>query len=129
MHWYLQVLKRYAEFSGRSRRKEFWFFALFNIIVAVALGVVDTLLAMSIGIMFLNPLYLLAVLVPTLAVSVRRLHDTGRSGWWILLGFVPVLGLVILVFMFMDSQPGDNEYGPNPKALGDATAGAAVPAT
>ncbi len=129
MNWYLQVLKRYAEFSGRSRRKEFWFFALFNIIIAVGLGVVDTILAMSIGVMFLNPLYFLAVLVPTLAVSVRRLHDTGRSGWWILLGFVPVLGLVILVFMFMDSQPGDNEYGPNPKSVGEPVTGAAVPAT
>lgn len=119
MNWYLEVLKKYAEFSGRARRKEYWFFALFNFLIAVALGFIE----MSAGLTYgeygygpLSGLYALAVLIPGIAVTVRRLHDTGRSGWWILIGLVPIIGwIVLLVFMFLDSQPGDNDHGPNPK--------------
>lgn len=113
MNWYLEVLKKYAVFSGRARRKEFWMFCLFNIIIAIVLGTVEGIVG-SPGI--LGGLYSLAVLIPGIAVSVRRLHDTDRSGWWLLIGFIPIIGaLVLLVFMVLDGKPGENQYGPNPK--------------
>ncbi len=114
MNWYIDVLRKYAVFSGRARRKEFWMYVLFYIIIVVVLSVVESM----IGIPFiLSGLYTLALIIPSIAVTVRRLHDTGRSGWWWFIGFVPVIGgIVLLVFMVLDSQPGDNEYGANPKA-------------
>ncbi len=114
MNWYVQALKRYAEFNGRARRTEFWMFVLFSVIISAVLRFVEGLFG---GPGVLSGLYGLAVLIPSLAVSVRRLHDTGRSGWWLLIGLVPLAGaIVLLVFAVQDSQPGDNEYGPNPKA-------------
>jgi len=119
MNWYLGVLKKYADFGGRARRTEYWMFTLFNVIISAVLGFIDGAMghhaaAGSIGI--LSGIYLLAVLLPSIAVSVRRLHDTSRSGWWLLIAFVPIIGgLVLLVFMVLDSTPGANEYGPNPK--------------
>jgi len=111
MNWYLKVLKKYAIFSGRARRKEYWMFMLFNFIIGFALGIVEVS-------SILVSLYSLAVLLPGMAVAVRRLHDTGRSGWWLLIGIVPIIGaLVLLVFMVQDSQSDDNQYGPNPKAV------------
>ena len=124
MNWYLQALKKYADFSGRARRREYWVFVLFNLIISVVLSVCDVVLgtysaAASIGI--LSGIYTLAVLIPGIAVTVRRLHDTGRSGWWILIVLVPIVGwIVLLVFMLLDTQPGQNAYGPSPKA-GEAT--------
>lgn len=120
MNWYLEVLRKYAVFSGRARRKEYWMFAVFNIIISIILGIIDAVLfkksETDLGI--LGAIYALAVLLPSLAVSVRRLHDTGRSGWWLLISFIPLLGwLVLLIFMILDSEPGDNEYGPTPKEL------------
>ena len=113
MDWYLAVLKKYAVFSGRARRKEFWMFVLINFIVAVALGVVD----MMLGTVFLGFIYALATIIPSLAVGARRLHDIGRTGWWQLIGLVPLIGLIVLIVFFVtDSNPGDNQYGPNPKA-------------
>jgi uncharacterized membrane protein YhaH (DUF805 family) len=120
MNWYLEVLKKYAVFTGRARRKEYWFFVLFNVIIAIALTVID----MSAGLYddvyevgLLGSLYSLAVLLPSIAVSVRRLHDIGRTGWWLLIAFIPLVGaIVLLVFAVLDSTPGDNQYGPNPKA-------------
>jgi uncharacterized membrane protein YhaH (DUF805 family) len=114
MGWYLAVLKKYAVFTGRARRKEFWMFYLFYFIIVVVLCVIE----MTLGIPYiLSGLYSLAVLIPSIAVTVRRLHDTGRSGWWWWILLVPIIGpIVLLVFMVLDSQPGDNEYGPNPKA-------------
>ena len=106
-------------FSGRSRRKEYWYFVLFNIIVSIVLAGIDALLgtfssASNIGL--LSGIYSLAVLIPTLAVSVRRLHDIDRSGWWILIGLVPLIGaIVLLVFALLEGTPGSNRYGPNPK--------------
>jgi len=120
MNWYLDVWKKFAVFQGRSRRKEYWYFLLCNVIAGMVLGVVDGLTGMlddATGIGLLSGLYMLAVLIPSLAVSVRRLHDTGRSGWWMLLGIIPLLGLVVLFFAAQDSQPGDNHYGPNPKGV------------
>lgn len=120
MNWYLQVLQKYAVFSGRARRKEYWFFILFNFIIALVLGFIDNLfgtVTAETGIGFLSGFYSLAVLIPGLAVAVRRLHDTDRSGWWLLISLIPVIGvLVILFFLVLDSQPGDNQYGANPKA-------------
>ena len=113
MNWYLSVLKNYVGFSGRARRQEFWMFVLFNFIIEIVLGIIDT----AIGSSILGGLYALAVLLPTLAVAVRRLHDTDRSGWWILIGIIPIIGWIILiVFYAQEGQPGENKHGANPKA-------------
>ena len=113
MNWYLDVLKKYAVFGGRARRKEYWMFILFNIIIAIVLGVVEAVLG-SPGV--LGMLYGLAVLIPSIAVAVRRLHDTDRSGWWLLIVLLPVIGFIVfIVFMVLDSTPGQNQYGANPK--------------
>jgi uncharacterized membrane protein YhaH (DUF805 family) len=115
MQWYLAVLTKYAVFSGRAQRAEYWFFVLFNIIIYVVLGILDQMVLGRGPI--LVPAYALVVLIPGIAVSVRRLHDIGKSGWWLLIGFVPIVGgLILLYFMVLDSQAGDNAYGPNPKA-------------
>jgi uncharacterized membrane protein YhaH (DUF805 family) len=113
VNWYLAVLKNYAGFSGRARRTEYWMFFLFNVIIDIVLNVI-TLAIQQVSI--LGTIYGLAVLIPGLAVGVRRLHDTGRSGWWLLIGLVPLIGaIVLIVFMATDGEPGDNAYGPNPK--------------
>ncbi|MEU9701725.1 DUF805 domain-containing protein [Streptomyces sp. NPDC014870] len=113
MNWYLDVLKKYAVFSGRARRKEYWMFALFNIIAFIVLAAVD----FAIGTYpLLYSIYALAVFLPGLGVTVRRLHDTGRSGWWILINFVPLVGFIILiVFLASEGNQTDNAHGPNPK--------------
>lgn len=123
MEWYRLVWQRYAEFSGRSRRKEYWMFALINSIIAVVLclGIVVSFTAargsaIGIALVVAYCLYALAVIIPSLAVTVRRLHDTGRSGWWILIGLIPFGGIVLLVFYCLDGTPGPNEYGADPKA-------------
>ncbi len=128
MNWYLQVLKKYADFSGRARRKEYWFFVLFNIIISVALTVIDVMVgtySQAIGIGLLACIYALAVLIPGIAVSVRRLHDTDRSGWWLLIVLIPIIGpIVLIVFMCIDGTPGTNRFGPSPK---EATVAVPVP--
>ena len=119
MSWYLEALKKYAVFSGRSRRKEYWYFVLFNIIVAIVLAGIDALLgtfSSSSNIGLLSGIYSLAILIPSLAVTVRSLHDIDRSGWWIFINLIPLIGsIVLLVFAVMDGTPGSNRYGPNPK--------------
>lgn len=113
MEWYLKVLKNYVGFTGRARRKEYWMFFLFNAIISLVLTLLDKLLHIG---TLLTTLYSLAVLLPSLSVAVRRLHDTGRSGWWLFIALIPIIGaIILLVFMCLDSQPGDNKYGPNPK--------------
>ena len=113
MHWYLEVWKQYAVFRGRSRRAEYWTFVLCNLAILLVLRIIDGLIGGS-GMIVL--VYSLAVLVPVMAVSVRRLHDTDRSGWWLLVTFFPFFGvLVLLLFMVQDSDPKKNQYGPNPK--------------
>lgn len=114
MSWYLKVLRKYAVFSGRARRKEYWMFFLFNLIIIFVLRFIEELAG---GPGVLASLYGLAVLIPSIAVAVRRLHDRNRSGWWLLIGVIPFIGaIVLLIFMVQDSQPGENRYGPNPKA-------------
>ena len=113
MEWYLMVLKNYVGFQGRARRKEYWMFVLFNIIVSIVLAILQSILHAA---NILTGLYSLAVLLPSLAVGVRRLHDTGRTGWWLLIGLIPLIGsIILLIFMCQDSEVNDNQYGPNPK--------------
>lgn len=121
MNWYLGALKQYAVFKGRARRKEYWFFILFNLIASLVLTVVDFMtgtLDVELGMGLLSGLYSLAILIPSLAVTVRRLHDTDHTGWWLLIGLVPLIGaIVLLIFTLQDSKPGDNQYGANPKGV------------
>ena len=122
MNYFIDCLtKKYACFSGRARRQEYWLFVLFNIIASIVVGVIGGALASATGVVvfsLLSNIYSLAVLIPSLAVTCRRMHDTGRSGWWWLISFIPVVGwIVLLVFCCLDSQPGENQYGPNPKGL------------
>lgn len=119
MNWYLKVLQNYVGFEGRARRKEYWFFILFNVIFLLILATIDQALGLldpEVGIGPLSGLYSLAVLIPSIAVGVRRLHDTERSGWWLLIALVPLVGgIILLIFMVLDSTPGSNRFGANPK--------------
>jgi uncharacterized membrane protein YhaH (DUF805 family) len=121
------VLTKYATFSGRARRSEYWFFALAYLIASVVANIIDQMIGTQLFVYILA----LALLLPSLAVGVRRLHDTGRSGWWILIGLVPIVGFIVLiVFYVQDSQPMTNAYGPSPKhepvIEGDVAAAPAV---
>ena len=112
MNYYIECWKKYVEFSGRARRKEYWMFVLFNLIASIVAGFIDGLL----GTRMIGSLYSLAVLLPGLAVRARRLHDTDRSGWWMLIALIPLVGwIVLLIFMCLDSTPGENRFGANPK--------------
>ncbi|WP_324750006.1 DUF805 domain-containing protein [Sphingomonas sp. LY54] len=120
MEWATLPLKKYAQFEGRSRRKEYWSFFLLMLGVYIVAGMIDGILGLAgmvLGVY--GPLSLVAAValfVPSLAVGVRRLHDTGRSGWWLLIGLIPLVGgLVLLYFMVIEGTPGPNEYGPDPK--------------
>ena len=119
MNWALEPLKKYAVFEGRARRKEYWYFALFYLLAMIATTIVDMMTGMysqTLEIGVLSGILVLAIFVPSLSVTVRRLHDTDRSGWWVLIGLIPIIGaIVLLVFMALDSQPGANRFGPNPK--------------
>jgi uncharacterized membrane protein YhaH (DUF805 family) len=117
MKYYLKALKNYANFSGRARRKEYWLFTLYNIIIYVALVILVAMVGFLPGGAegVFGAFYMVGVLIPALAVSVRRLHDTGRSGWWFLLNFVPFGAIVVLVFLVQDSNPASNKFGENPK--------------
>ena len=121
MNYYIEVLKKYAVFNGRARRKEYWMFVLFSIIIGIVLRIIDNLIGLDEGsftTVLLSSLYSLAVLIPSLAVSVRRLHDTNRSGWWLFISLVPFVGpIVLLMFLVTDSHPDENQYGPNPKEI------------
>lgn len=120
-NWYIEVLKKYAVFNGRARRKEYWYFVLFSFIISIILMVIDNVagsFSAEAGTGLLGGIYTLAVLIPGIAVAVRRLHDTDRSGWWVLISLIPLVGaIVFLVFMVQDSKPGENQYGSNPKAV------------
>jgi uncharacterized membrane protein YhaH (DUF805 family) len=131
MEWYLMVWRKYAEFDGRARRQEYWMFILFNLLALIALAVVGGIgIAINhhYGVVLFLPfsLYWLAAIIPAIAVTVRRFHDTGRSGWilllFVVLGIIPVVGLISaviqIVFLCQDSVPGTNEYGPSPKYPG-----------
>ena len=109
----------YVGFSGRARRSEFWYFVLFTFLVGVVTTVVDRVLGtdFATGGGLVNMLGSLVLILPSLAVAVRRMHDTGRSGWWLLIGFIPIVGWILLIVWYCtDTEPGDNQYGPNPKS-------------
>ena len=113
--WYMEALNKYVEFEGRSRRKEYWTFVLVNSAISIILSALDSTIGFGFG--FLGLLFYLAILLPSIAVSVRRLHDIGKSGLWLLLAFVPIVNLVLIYFFLLDSETGSNEYGANPKAV------------
>lgn len=129
MEWMLMPYRRYFEFSGRSRRKEYWLFALFNFLVYI--GFMLVLMALGSGMQYgemasMGPLasvvliamfaWGIATIIPSLSVTFRRLHDTDRSAWWILIGFVPIIGgLVLLYFYLIEGTRGPNRFGPDPK--------------
>lgn len=113
MEWYLGVLKKYAEFSGRARRKEYWMFVLFNTIICFVLGFIAGLAGPHSGLGVLVNIYQLAVLIPSIAVGVRRMHDTDHSGWWII---VPIVNLV---FACTEGTTGDNRFGYDPKMVAE----------
>jgi uncharacterized membrane protein YhaH (DUF805 family) len=125
MAWYFLAWQRATDFSGRSRRKEYWYFQLFNGIVMIFIGLFavafsdqDKPAMIPFGLMFV---YGFVVFVPSLAVTVRRLHDIGKSGYWYFIAFIPLIGgLILFVFTLLDSEPDRNEYGPNPKVPGHA---------
>ncbi|WP_298777439.1 DUF805 domain-containing protein [uncultured Polaribacter sp.] len=127
MKWYLKVLKEhYADFSGRARREEFWMFQLFNLIfMFVIFGVLGGIAAVleSPFIMFIGYIYVFAIIIPGLALVVRRLHDVGKSGWFFLIQLIPLVGSIwLLVLECTDSQHGPNKWGENPKGIGNDSA-------
>ena len=130
--YFVDTLKlRYADFKGRATRSEYWYFLLFSIIIGLILSLLDSMLINPIlGIHpldengnagILGSLFSLGTLIPSFALALRRLHDIGKKGWWILLALIPVvnfIGMFVLLYFFVkDSQPGSNEYGPNPKGM------------
>ena len=120
MNWYLQVLNKYTQFDGRSRRKEYWMFILINMVISFILTFVDRLtgtLNPDVGLGLLSGIYTLAVLIPSIAVACRRLHDTGKSGWWLLILIVPLIGwLVLVIFFVQDSQTEEKSVWCLPQA-------------
>ncbi|WP_019962410.1 DUF805 domain-containing protein [Woodsholea maritima] len=110
------LLQNYANFQGRARRSEYWFFALFYFLVYMGLSILAAVLGKAGGIIsILMGLFMLGVLIPNIAVGVRRLHDTSRSGWWLLISLVPIIGAIWLIVLLVQDSHGDNQYGPNPK--------------
>jgi len=120
MNWFVTALKNYAVFSGRARRAEYWYFALFYLIFYAVAAIVDVMTGSfdrASGIGICTGILTLAFLIPSLSVSVRRLHDTGRTGWWLLIAFIPLVGaIILLVFLAQESEAGGNRFGANPKA-------------
>ncbi|WP_314342782.1 DUF805 domain-containing protein [Simonsiella muelleri] len=121
MNWFIDALKNAFNFSGRARRKAYWMFVLFYVIFAFVAGVLDGILGTTVnpktGMGVIGGLYIFLMLLPLIALSIRRLHDTDRSGWWFLINFVPLIGgLVFFVFTLLEGTRGDNRFGPDPKA-------------
>ncbi|WP_411065185.1 DUF805 domain-containing protein [Vibrio rotiferianus] len=117
--WYYKVILNYTNFNGRARRQEYWYFTLVNVLVNLVMGIIDRVIGSVMqmdNFGFFGVIYALFIMIPSIAVTVRRLHDSGRTGWWALIAFVPVIGiLVLLYFLIQDSEEGSNQYGVNPK--------------
>lgn len=120
MQWYIQILKRFTDFKGRSRRKEYWMFALFNVLFSIATTLIDYAFGTDSFVYYIglfSMLYGLFIFIPFLVVSVRRLHDTGKTGWMLLIAIVPIIGALWLFVLFAtEGTRGTNMYGPDPKA-------------
>jgi uncharacterized membrane protein YhaH (DUF805 family) len=120
VHWYLGCWKKFAVFEGRARRKEYWMFFLVNLLVSLGLMSIDNVSGLTKAtngaVNPLETLYAFAVFLPALSVTIRRLHDTDRSGWWVLIAFVPIIGaIVLLILMAIAGDDRENRYGPTPK--------------
>lgn len=119
MEWFIFTLRRYNNFSGRSRRTEYWRFVLFYILLAIGAHFLDSLFGFAdVGSIFgpIYSLYVIILLLPTIAVAVRRLHDIDKSGWWLFVGFIPIIGFIwLLIYFLREGTNGDNDYGPDPK--------------
>lgn len=108
MDYFIGALKKYADFSGRARRKEYWMFVLIYMVINIVLAVLGLdIISMIVG---------LALLIPSISIGARRLHDTGRSGWWQLIYFVPLIGLIVMIVFLVQDSHDDNDYGINPKS-------------
>ena len=119
MNWYLKVLNQYFDFSGRARRKEYWMFTLFSLIISWTLAVLD-LIFDTYMFTIVSSIYSLLVIIPSVAVLIRRLHDIGKSGWHIFLIFLPLIGWIwLLVLLCMEGETKPNKWGENPKGLGN----------
>ena len=116
-------LQRYFGFSGRARRSEYWWFFLFNVLVSIVASILDSVLGTmsdDTNVGLIGSIASLALLLPSIAVGIRRLHDTSRSGWWILIGLIPIVGWIVLLVFYVQDSHGDNQYGPSPKAAAPA---------
>lgn len=123
MDWYFKVLRNYIGFRGRARRKEYWMFILVNLVLTGVLSILDKMLGLKIAADegMLTTIYGLLIMLPSWAVQFRRLHDTDRSAWWLLLVLIPIIGwIVILIFNCQNGTPGENRFGSDPKLM-DAT--------
>lgn len=122
MNWFLMALTKYATFSGRAQRAEYWYFVLIYVFLYIGLSIIDAVagtFSAQVDMGLFGAFLAIALFIPSIAVAVRRLHDTGRSGWWLLMGFLPLIGAIVLfVFMAQNSEAGANTYGPNPKDSG-----------
>ena len=116
MEYFVDAFKKYAEFSGRATRTQYWMFILFFMIIYFVLALIDVF----VGTMVLAFIFNVAVFLPSIAIAARRLHDTGRTGWWQLIVLIPLIGAIVLIIFFVQDSVEDNEYGPNPKAVSEA---------
>lgn len=119
MKWFITAMKKAFNFSDRSRRKEYWMFVLVTFILTIVLSIIDGAVGLEVaeGVGILSTLFSLLIIIPSLSVTVRRLHDIGKSGWWVLISLIPIIGIIVLlVFTVKDSEPASNVYGMNPKA-------------
>jgi uncharacterized membrane protein YhaH (DUF805 family) len=118
MNWYTKVLKQYADFKGRARRREYWMFTLINVLISLLATIIDMMSgtgSAESGVGLFSTLYTLAVLIPSLAVTFRRLHDIGKSGWWVFIVLVPLIGSIWLIILLATDSTDDNRYGVRPK--------------
>jgi uncharacterized membrane protein YhaH (DUF805 family) len=119
MNWYIKVINQYFDFSGRARRKEYWMFTLFSLIITWTLSILDFVFE-TYTFSIISSIYALLIFIPSLAVLLRRLHDIGKSGWYFLLIFLPFIGWIwLIVLLCMEGEQGPNEWGENPKGIGN----------
>ena len=120
MKYFIYCLKNYFKFSGRATRSEYWYFVLFGLLLSLAAMLIDFSIEtyyIEEGIGIFSSIYTLAILIPSLAVTVRRLHDTNRSAWWLLISLIPIIGTIVLIVFYCQDSKEDNKYGVNPKKI------------